>query len=349
MSRRPRIALTVGLATLCAAAATTAATARAGARPRSTATRGAVEALAADGPLLAYDVGAPAGCNTVHVWDTRTGRDVVVSGRATCAADSTSTGAGVRELALAGRRAAWIVNLGGNTESTDTLYTAVLGRVREHRVASATRRGDVDGELDGGWLGNLAGDRDLLALNRWSTASGAVVAASLRRLQAGLTPVGNGIDTLNVRAVDSGRIAVLRGDGTVAVYDASGAVVSSFTPTAPARELALRKDYVVALEPGRLDVRLAATGTPVKTLPVPSGARHLDVHANVATFSVGRAVYALRLATGRQATLATAPKAVVDVRIDDAGVVYAYNRVTGVNGRGTVVFLPLSLVQRAVR
>jgi hypothetical protein len=107
--------------------------------PRITTTRGAVESLALDGGRVAFDVASfDNGCNTLHVWEPRRGTDVVVSGPATCAADSTSTGGGVREIALAGRRVAWIVDLGGNTESTDTLYTAVVGGPRERRVASAT-------------------------------------------------------------------------------------------------------------------------------------------------------------------------------------------------------------------
>ena len=52
----------------------------------------------------------------------------LASGKATCGADSTSTGGGVTQIAVAGKRVAWIVNQGGNTESSDSLYTADAAR-----------------------------------------------------------------------------------------------------------------------------------------------------------------------------------------------------------------------------
>jgi hypothetical protein len=255
----------------------------------------------------------------------------------------------VREIALAGTRVAWIVNLGGNTESTDTLFTSTIGSTRERKIATATRRGDVDGQLDGGWLGHLAGDDGVLALNRWTTLGGALSSATIRRLAGGMRLIYAGADALRVTSVDSGRIAVLGEGGQVVVRDASGRLVSTFGLAPDVRDVALRKDFAVLLKPGRLEIHLARSGTLVKVIDIPSGARGLDVHANVATFTVGRSVFAVRLATGRLATIATAPKAIVGARIDDAGLVYAYNRTTGVNGIGKLTFVPLSLVQAQLR
>ena len=98
-------------------------------------TPGEIEALAMDGSRIAYDVSAeysPKRCNTVYVWNAARGTTTRVSGRQTCGADNTSTGAGVRELALAGSRVAWIVNQGGNSESGDYLYATrrAPGRAR---------------------------------------------------------------------------------------------------------------------------------------------------------------------------------------------------------------------------
>jgi hypothetical protein len=105
-----------------------------------------------------------------------------VSGKGTCGADSTSTGAGVRELAVAGPRVAWIVNLGGNTQSGDSLYTASLAR-----------------------------------------------------------------------SADLGRVAVLRPDGTVGLYAASGMLLRAVSPCA--KDVALRKDYLVVLpKAGTLEI-----------------------------------------------------------------------------------------------
>jgi hypothetical protein len=108
--------------------------------PRVKNTNGWIQAIDMDGARVAYDVRTPA-CNKLFVWNVQSGGAARVSGRRTCAADSTSTGAGVRDVAVAGRRVAWIVNLGGNTESDDYLYTASLPKPKETLLASAIRTG----------------------------------------------------------------------------------------------------------------------------------------------------------------------------------------------------------------
>ena len=78
---------------------------------------------------IAYDassryVASPHAPNKVLVWNLRTGKTIKVSGVKTAAADSTSTGAGVFQLALAGTRVAWLLNVGGNLEGDDYLFTS---------------------------------------------------------------------------------------------------------------------------------------------------------------------------------------------------------------------------------
>src|SRR5919109_2101759 len=115
-------------------------------------TKEIIESFAIGGSRIAYDLRGSLTCNKVLVRDLRTGKTTRVSGKQTCSADSTSTGAGVRELAVAGNRIAWIVNLGGNTESDDYLYTASLPRPNERRLAASRRLGGVDGVLAGTWI-----------------------------------------------------------------------------------------------------------------------------------------------------------------------------------------------------
>ena len=80
----------------------------------TTATRGVkvrhlqvpVRALALDGYRIAYDASAkistnPQATNKVLVWNVRTGKTVKVSGKKTAAADTSSTGSGVFQLAIA--------------------------------------------------------------------------------------------------------------------------------------------------------------------------------------------------------------------------------------------------------
>jgi hypothetical protein len=316
----------------------------AGPAPRVKNTNGWIESLAMDGPLIAYDVQARAGCNRLFAWNVRTGRGTLVSGKATCAADSTSTGAGVREIAVAGTQVAWIVNLGGNTESNDYLYTASLPNPKERLLASATRTGDVSGILAGGWIGGLVGAGDRIVVGRWTTdAHGNVSNPSLELVRAGLNAIASGAGTLVARSLDLHRVAVLRGDGSVALYDTeSGAVLVTVKPSS-AREIALRKDYLVVLTRTRtLEIYNAQSGALVKSWAVVPGATRLDVHSGIAVYAVGRRVHVLRLSDGSDAVLATAPRAIVGLELEAAGIVYAYNTVRGTRDVGNLAFVPLA-------
>ena len=105
----------------------------------------AVAALAMDGDRIAYDASskivAKPRANKVLVWNVRTGKTVKVSGKKTAAADTSSTGGGVFQLAIAGSRVAWLMNLRGNLEGDDYLFTSSLTKPKEHQVASAMRHG----------------------------------------------------------------------------------------------------------------------------------------------------------------------------------------------------------------
>jgi len=308
-------------------------------------TNGWIESIAMDGARLAYAVrGDNGSCTKVFVWNVKTRSAAVVSGRNTCGADSTSTGGGVTTIAVAGTRIAWIVNEGGNTESSDYLYTSSLPGWKERRVASVLRTGNVDGTLTGSWLGGLVGGGDRIALNQFTTdASGTVATAALRRLDVGLATIAAGKATLGAMSLDQHRIAVLRADQKVALYDTdSGHLLLTVSPSS-AREVALRQDYIVVLTRTRtIEIFNARTGVPVRTLPVAPGASKLDVHSGTAAYAVGRTVHILRLADGRDAVLATAPRAIQGLEIEAPGVAYAYNTVKGIKDVGNLAFVPMS-------
>jgi hypothetical protein len=313
-------------------------------------TRGWIQAIAMDGGLVAYDVAAGgADCNRLFAWNVLSGYGWVVSGKGTCGADSTSTGAGVREIAIAGRRIAWIVNLGGNTESQDTLYTATLPKPAETKLADCSRTGDVDGVLAGDWFGGLVGDGSLLAVNRWTTdTTAAITKSSLERVGDVLAPIVVGQDAVTAQSADHDRVAVLRADGVVIVHSTSGVPATTIKPSS-ARDVALRKDYLVVLTKTRtLEVFNSNTGEAVVTLPVRAGASNLDLQMGIAVYTVGRRVYALRLGTGKNVLLAAARRAVLDVEIEAAGVVYAFNTARGAKELGNLVFIPMAKVAAAV-
>ena len=303
-------------------------------------TNGFIESLAIDGSLVAYDVqGAQPGgprCNRVYAWNFTTKRVTRVSGRGTCDADNSSTGAGVAQLAVAGSRLAWIVNVGGNSESSDRLYTAALPAPKERRLAAVSRFGEVDCVLAGRWIGGLVGSDNLLAYNTWSTAPDnagngtscamKTTSAELRRIGTrGTTLVRSGLDTLFAADANAGRIAVARRDGTVALLSATGAPLQVIG-VEPPKEVALAGNRLVVLgTTRRIQVYDVRTGRSLFGPLVPAGAQHLDAAGGIAAYAVARRLHVLRLATGVDTVVATAPKPIAGVAVSDRALAYAFN------------------------
>jgi hypothetical protein len=310
--------------------------------PRVKNTKGDIESIAMDGPRVAYAVKSDT-CTKVIVLNVITRAAAVASGPKTCDADNSSTGAGVREIALAGLRLAWIVNQGGNSESNDYLYTATLGGQKERLVSSAFRSGDVDGTLTGAWLNHLVGSGDRMAVNRFTTdAEGTITQASLQRLEAGLSTLALGTPSLYASSLDLHRVAVLRPDQKVAIYDTETRRLLLTVAPSSAREIALRKDYLVVLTRTKtLEVYNSHTGVRLRTWPVAAGASRLDVHSGIAVYAVWRTVFEVRLTDGRDAPLATASRAIEGLEIEAPGVVYAYNTFKGLQDVGNLAFVPL--------
>jgi hypothetical protein len=306
-------------------------------------TKGWIESIGMDGSRLAYAVRGDT-CTKLFVWNVVTNGGALVSGKQTCAADSTSTGAGVREIAVAGLRIAWIVNTGGNTESDDDLYVASLPKPKERRLVSALRTGDVDGALAGGWIGALVGDRDVLAVNTWKTdATGGVTTAALRRIGNGsLTTISSGLQSYRVASADAGRIAVVRQDGTVALYSRTGTLLRAIVPSS-LKEVALQGgDLAVLTKTRTVEVYSAATGKRRATWPVKPGAARLDLAAGRAVYAVWRTVHLLRLADGKDVALPAASRAIEGLEIETPGIVYAYNTVKKAREVGNLAFVPMS-------
>jgi hypothetical protein len=315
-------------------------------KPKAKSTPGRIEALTMDGSRIAYDVAAGAGpkarCNAVFVWNVARNTTTRVSSRQTCGADSTSTGAGVRELALAGGRVAWIVNQGGNSESGDYLYVSTVARPRERVLASAFRTGDTSGVLTGSWLGGLVGAGSFLALDHWATDShGAVSTARLRRIGPKLADLAEGAETMTARSTDGEQVAVLRADGSVGLYSTRGALLRTVAPSS-AVEVALRRDYLAVLTSTRtLEVFNSHSGRRLRSWHVAAGATHLDLAAGLAAYATGRRVHVVRLSTGKSVFGARANATVSAVQLEPAGLAYALQRG---DRPGTIVFVPMARV-----
>lgn len=307
-------------------------------KPRVKITKRAVEAIGMDGPIVAYDLEAGDGCNQVFTWNVNTNGGKVVSGDGTCEADSTSTGGGVTEIAVGGNRIGWITNLGGNTESNDDLYTSTLPKPKEKHLLSAMRTGDIDGELEGDSIGGLVGDGGLVAVSTWTIEGGDVTAGALRIIgPKGLKTIVKGGAATMSAAANAGRIAVVRDEGTVALYSETGKLLHVYR-TSGASDAALTQHRLLAITNKGLQVfDTGPAGKSIATWKAPINAVSLDAEGDIAVYSqycrsadaCGRNVYAVRVSTGKTVLLARAPRDIEGLELEPAGVVYAYNTTNG--------------------
>lgn len=276
---------------------------------------------------------------------------------------------GSRQLAVAGRRIAWINTECGNGECDDDLW-ASLPRPKPRLLATAYREGDVGaGILEGDWIGGLVGSGGLLAVNLWTTDANGVTTTSKLDVIGGkhLQRVVSGPNAIYAQAADSGRIAVLREDGTVGIYSAVGKLLVEVKPSSVAKDenfngdaIALQDNYLLVLtRTRRLEVYNSHSGALLHSWPVRKGATNLDARAGVAAyaeypFGPGSAgtpykVHVVRLATGKDAVLGKGKvfSGLRDIEIESAGLVYVKNPLRRL-GKVTLVFVPLGRVLAAV-
>jgi hypothetical protein len=310
-------------------------------------TKRGVEAIGMDGPLVAYDLSSryDPGCNKLYVWNVNTNGGSVVSGDGTCEADDSSTGAGVIEIAVAGKQVAWIANEGGNTESDDYLYTATLPKPKEKELLSAFREGDVDqGDFDGDWIRGLVGDGGVLAVGSFTTDGEKVSRQKLRRISGtALRVVATGGNALTPAAAGAAGIVVIR-ERTVGLYSPGGRLLRTFL--VDAGDAALTGSRLVLQSKKGLQVFDTKSGRLMETRRV-SGVppSDLDAEGDVAVYAVAQRISAIRLSTGKSAVLAVAPGELVGLEVEPAGVVYAYNTRKG----GHLVLKPMAQVMAALR
>jgi hypothetical protein len=324
-------------------------------------TTGPINALAMDGARIAYYIGNPriqkGPGNKILVWNTLTGKVTKVSGKLTDQADITSTGSGVRELAIAGKRVAWIINVGGLTESDDDLFESSVALPKEQIIAESMRRGP-DPDSPGDWISGLVGAGNLLWVNRWSAdGSGAITRAGLHLLGTmSLKRIAAGAPTILARSADVNRVAVLRSDGTVAVYSTAGKVLLQVAPS-QAQAIALNGRFLAVITKARkLEVYESIRGSLLKTISIRGDRRYapanLDLEGKFAVYTLYRDLHALNLVTGKDRVLGTMKgRGIGFAQIEPAGVAYAGNvRNKPVRGSetGTIVFVPFARVVSAV-
>jgi hypothetical protein len=321
------------------------------AKQRVKTTKRDIEAIGMDGPIVAYDLHADSGCNELFTWNVNTNGGKLVSGKGTCEADDSSTGAGVVDVAVAGNQIAWIVNEGGNTESDDYLYTSSLPKPKEKGLFFGMGVGDADqGVFDGPFVGGVVGDGSVLAATTGTMKGGVVRSAAVRLIVAGrLRTFLKRNRALNVVAAGAGRLAISQSDEAVMVYSAAGKLLGTYPG---ARDAALTAKLLVTLDGTSLRAFDLATDAKLPARTVPASARDLDAEGDIAVYGAdctraprcGRDVYALRLSTGKSVRLANVGE-LDGVEIEPAGVVYAFNT----NKGGNIVVVPMAQIETKLR
>ncbi len=332
----------------------------------------AIEALTLDGNRVAYDARASLGKNDnkLLVWNVKTGKTTTVSGKHTADADD-SGGSGVTQIAMAGSRVAWTLNVGGNIEGDDYVYASSVTKPKERQIATEQRFGDFCGagawasnpHCAGTWLGGLVGSGNLIALNRWTTDdTGTVTDGGLYVLEGTvMKQVATGPATIQAASADAGRVAALRTDGTVGLYSSAGKLLRTVNPSS-AEEVALSGHNLVVLTRTRtLEVYSTQTGALRKTLSAKGGVKqvpaNLDVQGNVAIYTMNAqhpsaasgSLHAVNLSTGKDQDVGNLRGGIGLAHVGSAGLVYAGNGFGARSyGKATLVFVPLARVLAAV-
>jgi hypothetical protein len=291
---------------------------------RTLRTPGTIRTFAMDGPRVSLGIAGPgSSCDRVMHWNIPWRYTSFITQpsqrEATCRNGRTRV-AQVSSLALGGLGSAWVLRGPGASQL-----------VRENSVACVER------VLATGSIPLVAGDGSLIAYVKRTGSRWTIGSAGWRASH----PIASSSTAVRGLSVDGNRIAVLRANGTVEIRSRWGSLLASVA-TPGARSLALSGGQLTVLTRSHaLQVFDASSGRLVHTWRLPAGVRGLDVHYGVAVLSQGRTVLGIRLATGRTATLARAPRT-VRAQIEGPGVAYQYNAA----GHGFVGFVPLAKIEQ---
>lgn len=263
------------------------------------------------------------------------------------------------ELALGDGQVAWISRSGGNNLEL-MVITARLSGKTPRRIDFVTNGAGAGGDQKGQWVGQLLGGGSLLAYNGWSVVCDSpdefacdegraelmVTDERIVRIGGGRrVVVRRGAGSRPLRAVGGGRAAVEAG-GAVTVLSAGGARVATVpaVPANPPRGLALSRTRLALLRTFTLDLFNPANGRAVKSIRLgPVASLQLSsVNATLALLRGPRRLVLVRLRDGRLISLPITPSraaGIVDARLTEAGLFYAYNAGRPVT-RGRIVFEP---------
>jgi hypothetical protein len=324
-----------------------------------------VMGLAADGSFAAVATVCGANEYRLYAWNPVRRRVVSMARRRERRCYGASTGEGVWEAGIAGRRLAWVPFSGGNFQQA-WLVTAAITRPRATTQLTEMMDRNTHNFV-GTWVGNVHGDGPLLVFNTWSACESTPEGGSCpegtppgihiydekiwriigrrRRLMLA-TP-----DEASVLAVAAGRILVQHADGSLELRRADGSLVRAF-PFGPkeVRGAVLDASELVVLQrSGRLTWRVYdLLSGDERARPAPAGATLADVERGLLVYTRGRTVHVLRLADGRQTIFRTPPPTTgcacppsPHAQLEPSGLFYSYQ----VRGEGRVRFIPFNQIR----
>ena len=265
------LALALVLALVPAAGAATA-------RERQAA--GPVSTVAVAGVDLSYADEYRHGCHEVRLWDVATRGDRRLASHCFVSA---STGSGVASVIATEGRALWLTYTGGNIREW-SLWTKG-GQAKAKRLAVLPA--DVDGPppviLGSVWEGSLP----------YATGRTIVVLAPNGSRRFALTAADR---VVSLSAHSRGYAAVLA-NGSVLTISPAGKLIRerAFAPGAVQSAVLAAPGLIVETAAG---LEIHGTG-PVRTIPLPQGARFLGYSEGIAAYATGRELRLRRLANGQ--------------------------------------------------
>ena len=330
----------------------------------------AVTGLSADGSVAAVatdcgDRDHPAREHQLFAWNPVRRSVVSMAPRRQRECSGSSTGEEIYGV-IAGRRLAWVRDVGGNYREA-WLVTAAIRKPRSTTQLTGAMVRNTDTGV-GDWVGNINGDGSLLVFNTWSVCETTPEGDSCPEG----TPPGSHIYNedlwrivgprkqlllaspaeLTVLSVAAGRILVRRADGSLEVRRANGSLLRAFPfRSGEVRGALLNASELVVLDHGStLSWRVydLVSGKQKRVFAAPGRAMAADVERGLLIYTVGRFVHVLRLADGRKAIF-KAPvvrmryvdPAPVQAQIEPSGLFYSYQ----VRREGRVRFVPFGEIR----
>jgi hypothetical protein len=240
---------------------------------------GPLSSVAVAGVDLAYANEYRRGCHEVRLWDVATRSDRRLASH--CFA-STSTGSGVAGVIATQGRAVWLTYIGGNIREWSLWTKGRLTKARRIAFLSA----DVDGPppviLGSVWEGSLP----------YATGRTIVVLAPNGSRRFTYTAADR---VVSLSAHSRGYAAVLA-NASVLTFSSAGKLIRErpFAPGAAQSAVLAAPGLIVETAAG---LEIHGVG-PVRTIPLPAGARFLGYSEGIAAYWIGRELRLRRLANG---------------------------------------------------